>query len=173
MEPAVPGGLSALSATDCSLAQGVGPCSIKRVNAAAIPPIEGVLETALYVDDLARAVAFYRDVLGLRPLAGDGVRFQALDSGARRVLLLFKQGGTLEPTTVPGGVIPPHDGTGQNHVGFAIPAAAYEAWRARLQAQGIDIESETRWERGGRSLYFRDPDGNLLELITPGIWETY
>jgi catechol 2,3-dioxygenase-like lactoylglutathione lyase family enzyme len=143
------------------------------MSATAIPPIKGVVETALYVDDLARAVAFYRDVLGLRPLSGDAVRFQAFDSGAHRVLLLFKRGGTREPTAVPGGVIPPHDGTGQNHVGFAIPAAAFEPWRARLLARGIAIESETKWERGGRSLYFRDPDGNLLELITPGIWETY
>jgi len=143
------------------------------VNAAAIPPIEGVVETALYVDDLARAVTFYRDVLGLRPLAGDGERFQALDTGAHRVLLLFKRGGTLEPAAVPGGVIPPHDGAGQNHVGFAIPAAAYEPWRLRLQAQKVAIESEANWKRGGRSLYFRDPDGHLLELITPGIWETY
>ncbi|HTX64516.1 MAG TPA: VOC family protein [Opitutaceae bacterium] len=139
----------------------------------AIPPIEGVVETALYVDDLARAAAFYRDVLGLRPIAGDHVRFQAFDAGAQRVLLLFRHGSTLEPTVVEGGVIPPHDGSGQNHVGFAIPAGAYEAWRDRLRARGVAIESETRWTRGGRSLYFRDPDENLLEMITPGIWETY
>jgi len=143
------------------------------MSAAAIPPIKGVVETALYVDDLARAVAFYRDVLGLRPLRGDNTRFQAFDSGAHRVLLLFRRGGTVTPTAVPGGVIPAHDGTGQNHVGFAIPAAAYESWRSWLQGQRIAIESEAQWERGGRSLYFRDPDGHLVELITPGIWEVY
>ena len=143
------------------------------MSVAASLPINGVVETALYVDDLVRAVGFYRDVLGLRPMAGDPGRFQSFDTGAQRVLLLFRRGSTREPTAAPGGVIPPHDGSGQNHVGFAIPAAAYEAWRARLRDQGIAIESETRWERGGRSLYFRDPDGNLLELITPGIWEVY
>jgi catechol 2,3-dioxygenase-like lactoylglutathione lyase family enzyme len=58
-------------------------------------------------------------------------------------------------------------------VGFAIAAADYEAWRARLEACGVKIESEAKWERGGRSLYFRDPDGNLAELITPGIWRNY
>jgi len=148
-------------------------CSCGGMNSTVDPPIQGVLETALYVEDLARAAAFYREVLGLRPMAGDRTRFQAFDAGPRQVLLLFRRGGTLEPAAVPGGTIPPHDGSGQNHVGFAIPADAYEAWRNRLLGLGIAIESEARWERGGRSFYFRDPDGHLLELITPGIWENY
>lgn len=136
------------------------------------PRIESVVETILYVDDLARAVSFYRDVLGLRAMAGDGVRFQAF-AAAGTVLLLFRRGATLVPTPVPGGVIPPHDGSGPGHVGFAIAADAYEPWRQRLAAHGVALESEARWERGGRSLYFRDPDGHLVELITPGIWENY
>lgn len=138
-----------------------------------IPPIDGVVETILYVDDLDRAVTFYRDALGLKPMQGDRVRFQAFDSGAHRVLLLFLRGGTLDPVPAPVGMIPPHDGHGPLHVGFAIPSAAYEPWRERLQTLGIGIESETRWDRGGRSLYFRDPDNHLVELITPGIWEVY
>lgn len=138
-----------------------------------LPSITGVIETILYVDDLPRAVAFYRDELGLTPMGGDITRFQAFNVGGRHVLLLFKRGGTLEPTTVPGGVIPPHDGRGPHHLGLAIAAADYDAWRERLPARGIAIESEARWERGGRSLYFRDPDGHLLELVTPGIWPNY
>lgn len=136
------------------------------------PPIAGIVETILYVEDVARAAAFYRDELGLEPMAGDPVRFQSFRVGAQ-VLLLFKRGGTLQPTPVPGGVIPPHDGSGSQHIGFAVEAAVYETWRERLRARGIVIESETHWERGGRSLYFRDPDRHLLELITPGIWPNY
>lgn len=144
------------------------------MNSAAAPRINGVVETVLYADDLGRAIAFYRDVLGLRPMAGDAVRFQAFDSGATgRVLLLFKRGGTLVPTTTPGAIIPPHDGRGPHHIGFAISMEDYEPWLARLRAAGVAIESEGRWERGGRSAYFRDPDGHLLELVTPGIWEIY
>lgn len=139
----------------------------------AVPRINRVVETVLYVDDLARGVTFYREVLGLRPMAGDGVRFQALDAGGGSVLLLFKRGATLSPTPVPGGVIPPHDGSGPVHIGFAIATEACEGWRARLARNGVAIESEGRWERGGRSLYFRDPDRHLVELITPGIWENY
>lgn len=137
------------------------------------PRIEGVVETILYVDDVPRAVAFYRDVLGLAVLGGDGVRFQALNPGDRQVLLLFKRGGTLVSLTLPGGVIPPHDGSGSSHIGLAITHDAYEPWKAKLAAAGVSIESEAKWERGGRSIYFRDPDGHLLELVTPGIWPNY
>lgn len=138
------------------------------------PAINGVVESILYTDYLEGAIAFYRDVLGLKPMKGDGERFQALDSGSNRVLLLFKRGGTLTPQPVPsGGVIPPHDGQGPHHIAFAINAADYTAWCARLRGHGITIESETKWERGGRSVYFRDPDNHLVELVTPGIWPNY
>lgn len=138
------------------------------------PPIRGVVETILYTDDLARATAFYRDVLGLCAMRTDGERFQAFDAGEGRVLLLFKRGGTLVPQPVPtGGMIPPHDGHGPLHIAFAIDTADYDAWCACLGARGVSIESETRWERGGRSIYFRDPDGHLVELVTPGIWPNY
>jgi catechol 2,3-dioxygenase-like lactoylglutathione lyase family enzyme len=137
------------------------------------PVIERIVETVLYVSDLPRAVAFYRDLLGLEPMTGDPARFQSFKAGANHVLLLFKQGATLECTPVPGGVIPPHDGSGPHHIGFSVSVANYERWRGHLAAQGIALESEARWPRSGRSLYFRDPDGHLLELITPGIWPNY
>jgi catechol 2,3-dioxygenase-like lactoylglutathione lyase family enzyme len=137
------------------------------------PVIDGIVETILYVDDLARAAGFYRDVVGFEPMTGDPARFQAFKAGPAQVLLLFKRGGTLAPTPVPGGIIPPHDGSGPHHIGFAIHPDAYEPWRRRLSAAGVAVESETSWPRGGRSLYFRDPDGHLLELITPGIWPNY
>ena len=141
---------------------------------ARVPAIHGVVETILYTDDLPAAAAFYREVLGLLSMQGDGERFQAFDSGAGRVLLLFKRGGTLAPQPVAtGGFIPPHDGHGPLHLAFAIAAADYDAWRAHLLARGIAIESETHWERGGRSLYFRDLDHHLVELVTPGIWPNY
>jgi catechol 2,3-dioxygenase-like lactoylglutathione lyase family enzyme len=141
---------------------------------AVAPPINGVVETILYSDDLARATAFYCEVLGLAVMKGDGERFQALDSGANRVLLLFKRGGTLTPQVVAtGGVIPPHDGSGPYHLAFAIAEADYDVWCARLLDRGVKIESETLWERGGRSIYFRDPDNHLVELVTPGIWPNY
>jgi len=89
------------------------------------------------------------------------------------VLLLFKRGSSLALQTSPGGSIPPHDGSGPLHVAFAIDAGELEAWEARLDQLGIPVEGRMEWPRGGRSLYFRDPDGHLLELITPGVWQSY
>ena len=40
-------------------------------------------------------------------------------------------------------------------------------------SEGIAIEGRTDWSRGGHSIYFRDPDGHLLELATPGLWTIY
>jgi len=138
-----------------------------------IPPITGIVESVLYVDDLPRAIDFYQTVLGLQLMTGDPARFQSFKICGGQVLLLFKRGATLEPMPVPGGVIPPHDGTGPHHIGFAVTTEAYDQWRKQLPDRGVVIESETHWPRGGRSLYLRDPDGHLLELITPGIWPNY
>src|SRR5215217_8264133 len=103
------------------------------MKASGAPAINGVVETVLYADDLPRALAFYRDILGLPEMKGDADRFHALDSGEGRALLLFKRGGTLVPQPVPsGGVIPPHDGKGPHHIAFAIRATEYDAWCARL-----------------------------------------
>jgi catechol 2,3-dioxygenase-like lactoylglutathione lyase family enzyme len=148
-------------------------CYSCAMSANAAPRIHGIVETVLYTDDLARATAFYRDVLGLDGVRGDGQRFQVFDAGVGRVLLLFTRGATLEPMPAPQGMIPPHDGAGPQHIAFAIDAGDFDRWRSHLRDGGIAIESETGWERGGRSLYFRDPDQHLVELVTPGIWPNY
>lgn len=134
--------------------------------------LDRVLETALYVDDLERAARFYEQVLELPALSKDS-RFRAYDVGGKSVLLLFQRGATLETVHLPGGTIPPHDGHGPLHIAFAIAADGLPAWIERLAANKIAIEGETRWPRGGRSIYFRDPDGHLLELATPGLWAIY
>ena len=136
------------------------------------PKLNGVVETALYVDDLARARGFYETVLGLAPLFSDS-RLCAFDVGGRSVLLLFLRGSNLETVVMPGGTIPPHDGAGPIHLGLAITAEDLPAWEERLRTHGVAIEGRATWRRGGTSLYFRDPDGHLLELLTPGLWAIY
>lgn len=137
-----------------------------------MPTLNAVLETALYVDDLARAKEFYESRMGLSLLRADN-RMCAFDVGGRDVLLLFQRGASAQTMTVPGGTIPPHDGQGPLHIAFAIAADELQAWEERLETSGIAIEGRTIWQRGGTSLYFRDPDGHLLELATPGLWQTY
>ena len=137
-----------------------------------MPPETTVLETSLYVADLPRSIAFYRDLFGFEVLAADE-RFCGLNVAGRQVLLLFQKGLSAAPSVLPGGTIPGHDGGGRLHVAFAVAAADLPGWEERLRQQGVAVEGTVDWPRGGRSLYFRDPDGHLLELATPGVWSIY
>ncbi|WP_165920167.1 VOC family protein [Chthoniobacter flavus] len=134
--------------------------------------ITGIIETALYTKDIAQAVHFYETILGLKSLTGDA-RFHAFSVADRHVLLLFLQGTSLTPSRLPGGVVPPHDGTGPVHIGFSVPSETLAEWEAHLQTHGVEVESRVTWERGGESIYFRDPDGHLLEMLTPGVWTIF
>jgi len=136
------------------------------------PALRGILETAVYVEDLERSRAFYAGLFGLPVMVGDD-RFCAFDVAGRDVLLLFRKGGTREPVATPGGVIPAHDGGGRLHLAFAVGVGELEAWEVRLRELAVEVESRVNWQRGGRSIYFRDPDGHLLELATPGLWANY
>jgi catechol 2,3-dioxygenase-like lactoylglutathione lyase family enzyme len=137
-----------------------------------MPDLLGVLETVLYVEDFARACTFYEQLLGLNSIYRDA-RLCAYDVGGRGVLLLFLRGHSLETVHLPGGTIPPHDGSGPVHIAFSIAAGELAAWEAQLADGGVAIEGRTKWPRGGESIYFRDPDGHLLELATPGLWPGY
>lgn len=135
------------------------------------PRLQAVLETALYVADLPSARRFYEEVLGLTPMFADG-RLAAYAVGSS-VLLLFQRGSTEQAVELPGGRIPPHGAQGCQHLALAITAAELDAWVTHLEAAGVVIEERTPWPRGAISLYFRDPDGHLLELATPGLWPNY
>ncbi|QGM44548.1 VOC family protein [Methylocystis heyeri] len=136
------------------------------------PRLGDVLETALYVEDLDRAEEFYARVMGLDALSRDA-RLCALDCGPGSVLLLFLRGATRETVHLAGGEIPPHGGNGDLHFAFKIARQDLGAWESHLAACGVSVEARMSWPRGGVSLYFRDPDNNLLELATPGLWANY
>ena len=133
--------------------------------------VHGVVETCINVAEIHRAREYYQALFGCEAMAGDD-RFCALRAGTD-ALLLFVHGGSNEAVVIAGGIVPPHETLGASHLAFAVSADQLEAWRAWLFERGIEIESEVHWERGGTSLYFRDPDANLLELATPGIWPNY
>ena len=137
-----------------------------------MPKLSGVIETCLHADDLEGTARFYEEQLGLRKLGGDD-RFCVFSVADRQVLLLFKRGATARPILTPGGVIPPHGGSGPLHLAFSISASEFSAWEEHLQANGFAIESKVRWPLGGQSLYFGDPEQHLVELLTPGCWPIY
>lgn len=137
-----------------------------------MPQVAGVLETAVWVDDLDRAAAFYRVIFGFEPL-DRSERGCAFSVGGRHILLLLSRAGVSQPKVTPGGIIPASRGSGESHVAFAIAASELAAWETWLQQNNVAIESKVSWERGGWSLYFRDPDNNSLELATPGTWSIY
>ena len=137
-----------------------------------MPQLAGVLETSLYVEDLECSIRFYQEVMQFQKLVSDE-RFCALQAGQREVLLLFRKGASTQPSVIAGGTIPPHDGSGQMHLAFAMSAEELEPWERWLEQHQVVIESKVQWERGGRSIYFRDPDGHLLEFVTPGCWAIY
>jgi catechol 2,3-dioxygenase-like lactoylglutathione lyase family enzyme len=137
----------------------------------------GILESALYVNDLAAAEAFYGGVLGLERIAraeGRHVFFRCGDG----VLLLFDAAATEVPPAADARLpVPPHGARGPGHLCFRAGGEEIEAWRRRLEKQGVAIEADFEWPssgkgaRGGRSIYFRDPAGNSLEFAEPRIWD--
>jgi catechol 2,3-dioxygenase-like lactoylglutathione lyase family enzyme len=125
---------------------------------------QAVLETSLYVQDLKRAMAFYERVLGRTTIdefpAGRGAALQ-VGSGPS-VLLLFSA-----EITRTGGTLAPHGSTGEGHVAFRVDPAEMPAWRERPK-QHVAIEKD--FNGNSPSIYFRDPDGNSLELAVSSIW---
>lgn len=130
----------------------------------------GILESALYVDDLEKAEAFYRGTLGLEPIArveGRHVFFRCGEG----VLLLFNAAVTVEPPAADARLpVPPHGATGDGHLCFRAGAQEIDMWKRRLIGLGIEIEADFEWPSGGRSIYFRDPAGNSIEFAEPRIW---
>ena len=124
-----------------------------------------VLETCLYADDLAQAEHFYGDLLGLQVIGREDGRHVFFRCGAS-VFLVFNPDRTVEPN----GDFPPHGAVGEGHVAFGVPIGELALWRTRLEQHGIGIEKDYAWPNGGRSLYFRDPAGNSVELASPDIW---
>jgi catechol 2,3-dioxygenase-like lactoylglutathione lyase family enzyme len=77
------------------------------------PNTEGILESSLYVTDLARSVSFYKKIFGFEVISDFGERGCVMKAGNCHVLLLFKKGGSLN-------IVSPHDGDGELHLAFAI-----------------------------------------------------
>lgn len=140
------------------------------------PAVTGIVEAALYVEQVARSMDFYRDLFGFE----EELRAEAigvLRVPGRQALILFPrtiaQAPVITPPLAVDGTIPPHGGSGRMHVAFSIRPEELDVWRSRLVERGVRIESTVRWKRGGTSLFFRDPDQHLIEILSPGLWTFY
>jgi len=128
------------------------------------PPICRILETSLYTSDLSRAESFYQNVLGLELFAKETGRHVFFKCGDQMLLLFNPEKTALEME------VAPHGSHGPGHVAFAVPLGEIDSWLGRLKRHQVDIEKDIIWPAGGRSIYFRDPAGNCLELASPLLW---
>lgn len=128
--------------------------------------IIGIAELALRVSDLDRAVRFYCDMLGFTVhLTEPQVVFLEICQhgtplakiGHPQLLALFNRGQAIDLSV-----------TTFDHVAFEISNDRYDAELARFDGMGMVIRERT-WPDSllwrGRSFFFRDPDGNVIELI--------
>lgn len=134
------------------------------------PQLLGTLETALYARDLDAAAAFWQRVMGLTKIAhvpGRHVFFRVPGG----MLLIFNPAATAHAPAADARLpVPPHGATGPGHYCMAVAGETLDAWRNWLETQGVVIEADFTWPQGGRSIYFRDPAGNSIELADPRIW---
>jgi catechol-2,3-dioxygenase len=124
-----------------------------------------LLEAALYASDFGAAEQFYHGMLGLEIVSrmeGRGISFRC----GEMVLLVFDP----ERTRIPDAGVPTHGAIGEGHIAFATDKSELDSWRQHLRERGVPIEAEVEWSDGTRSLYFRDPAGNVVELAPPTLW---
>ncbi|MBS1700977.1 MAG: VOC family protein [Armatimonadetes bacterium] len=124
-----------------------------------------ILESVLYAEDLVAAREFYVGLLGLEEVSFDADRDLFLRVGDG-MLILFKASRTV----IHDSGVPPHGTTGAGHLAFAATPEEIEIWRARLEENGVEIIQSIDWKNGAKSIYFRDPAGNVLEFATPSLW---
>jgi catechol-2,3-dioxygenase len=129
-----------------------------------IMKVRKVIETCIYSRDLKSLKKFYSDVLGLEVIDEEEGKLVFLKAGAS-MLLAFNPDRTFPRNDR----LPPHGAEGSTHVALEIEAGDYEKWKGRLAQNSVAVELEVNW-KAAKSLYFRDPAGNLVELITPGGW---
>ncbi|MGF0537579.1 VOC family protein [Agrobacterium sp. ES01] len=130
---------------------------------------EGILETALYADDLDAAEHFYGSVIGLETVTRVKDRHVFFRCGAG-ILLVFNPEATSVPSPTGKLPVPTHGTRGPGHACFRVRGDKLDAMVDRLTQAGIDIEADFNWPNGARSIYFRDPAGNSLECAEPGLW---
>ena len=121
--------------------------------------ISGVDHVALVTTDVERAAKFYTEILGLREIS----RLETTHSGT----LIFVGVNSTTIELFGGGkpkASPKENEVGYKHICFLVDDVDAEFARLRAQAVEFDMEPATV-DAGLRIAFFRDPDGNRIELM--------
>ncbi|TLD27572.1 hypothetical protein E2P81_ATG10860 [Venturia nashicola] len=179
--------------------QNVKPVGHTKRAPGAPPKIGHMLETCLYIRRMEVAVNFYKDILGLENYMTTK-RLSGFNIGPTTLLLFHlgdtmkdqNYSGTPGRGQIAGhgpdpsiintlglqnSTVAPKNGTNHPEVSLKLHyALAVEkredvfAWEAHLAKNNVHIHSTMDWDRGGRSVYFYDPDGHVGEIVSRGIW---
>jgi catechol 2,3-dioxygenase-like lactoylglutathione lyase family enzyme len=118
----------------------------------------GLSELILRVQDVPRALAFYRDVVGLAVEREDSEHWAWLWTGPPGALP--RLGLTSRPLSYGAA----HTG-GPAHFAVAVPRASIPAEKSRLESLGIAVEGPVTFHTwNADSIYFDDLDRNRVEL---------
>lgn len=127
-----------------------------------------IVETCIYSSELKEMKDFYMNKLGLDFVSEENGRHVFLKAG-KSMLLIFNPESTLNDSIsifpIHGAITPPSI----VHFALEINTADYEKWKDLLSKKQINIEKELKIGNS-RSIYFRDPSGNVVELITENAW---
>ncbi|PKD44435.1 VOC family protein [Rhodohalobacter barkolensis] len=129
-----------------------------------------IIETCLYSRNLERSERFYSETLGLNLIRKEENRHLFYRCGNTMLLIFNPIHTNQEQTYVNGNKIPLHGTTGAAHIAFSVERNQFKSWKSHLKEKGIEIESSVKWPGGLKSIYFRDPAGNSLEIIESGMW---
>lgn len=139
------------------------------------PKLGQMVETVLYTASVPKLVEWYASTLLIKPFTYSP-SFAAFSLPNDTILLLFDRSTTLANKDSASGKIPAHgaENTKGQHVAFACRGTEdLIEWETHLKTKGVEIEGRMDWERGGKSIYFRDAEGHLLEIMTRGVWQVY
>ena len=118
----------------------------------------GVAHFTIAVTDTERSTRFYEEVLGLKVLRANHQRGMVFLDSAGDCIVLMRTETTIAPTM-----------QRDAHHAFIVDGDKYDAAVQELKDKGIEIILEEERATGsvvnGRSVYFADPDGNVLEIV--------
>jgi len=127
-----------------------------------------IVETSIYTSDLEKMKDFYVDKLGLEYVSEQRDRHVLVKTDKNMLLIFNHAVTTTEIQTNHGALTPPS----MVHIAFEIEVEEYEEAKELLIEKNIQVEKEIVWKNDikSRSIYFRDPAGNLVEFITRNYW---